>query len=101
MDPFTITVVALMPYFSSMNPRSNGRMHGMETSVTVCRTVAVESPLSITEESFVPTSDDFFRDFAASSDWLDLAQAVFGDSRSMTTEERQAFEDFTWAELRA
>jgi hypothetical protein len=32
---------------------------------------------------------------------MEMARAVFGGSRSMTSEERTALDDFTWAELRS
>ena len=34
-------------------------------------------------------------------EWLELTQAVFGTSRSMTIEERDALDKFTWEELQA
>ena len=38
---------------------------------------------------------------AMSLGWMEMAQALFGGSRSMTDEERTALDDFTWADLRS
>jgi hypothetical protein len=101
-EPLTVSAIALLlPYASSMEWSGNrsGMLRG-ETAVSIQQRACFSKPSSMVESMNIPMSS-FHADAASSFEWLGLAQAVFGNSRSMTTEERDALDEFFWAELRA
>jgi len=100
-DPFTVSVALLLPYAASMElPWSRNGMLRTETAVSIQQRAYFSQPSSVVE-SRSSYKSSFSADSASSFEWMELAQAVFGTSRSMTSEERDALDEFTWAELRA
>jgi len=63
--------------------------------------VASTGVTSVMTDTHPPAIDPFAVGIAGSAYWMELSQAVFGDSRSMTDSERKALDEFTWAELQS
>ena len=101
-EPLTITAIALFwPSAATMELLQNRNgMLRRETAVSIQQRACFSQPSSVVEfrNSY---KSSFNADATSSFEWLELAQAVFGTSRSMTAEERDALDEFTWAELRA
>jgi hypothetical protein len=105
-EPLTVTAAAiLLPYTSALaTPWTRNNVLRSDTAASIQQRVFVLPPTGVTSvrmEMHAPVSNDFDDQITASVGWMDLAQAVFGGSRSMTDEERAALDDFTWAELRS
>jgi hypothetical protein len=105
-EPLTITAAALLlPYTSVLaTPWARSNVLRGDTAASIQQRAFVAPPTgvtSVTVEMHSPIPDPFDGHIAGSAGWMEMARAVFGGSRSMTSEERTALDDFTWAELRS
>ena len=105
-EPLTITAAALLlPYTSVLaTPWARSNVLRSDTAASIQQCAFVAPPTGVTSvvmEMHSPASDVSNGHIVGGAGWMELAQAVFGGSRSMTSEERTALDEFTWAELRS
>jgi hypothetical protein len=103
-EPLTIAVGTAMYLSALATHRGRGSLLHGDTAVSIQHSIYFPTPTEITTvvaELASPTNAPLAAAAADSVGWIDLAQTVFAESRSMTAEERAALDDFTWAELRS
>lgn len=73
-------------------------------TASIQQSAVVASPTGVTSvrvEPHAPAAEALDSGIPGSAGWVEVAQAAFGGSRSMTEVERDALDEFTWAELRS
>jgi hypothetical protein len=95
----------LLPYTSALTtPWTRNSVLRGDTAASIKQSAFITLPTGVTSvlmETHAPAPGGFDGDIVDGADWMELADAVFGVSRSMTDEERGALDEFTWAELRS
>jgi hypothetical protein len=105
-EPLTITAAALLfPYAAGLvKPQSRSNVLWSDTAASIQHVTWVVPPTGVSSvmlETHAPAAGAFGGAVAGGGDWMEVAHAVFGGSRSMTDDERAALDEFTWAELRS
>jgi hypothetical protein len=103
-EPLTIAVGTAMYLSALATHRGRGSLLHGDTAVSIQHSIYFPTPTEITTVVPGVASSPNAQLSAAAADsvgWMELAQAFFAESRSMTAEERAGLDDFTWAELRS
>lgn len=104
-EPLTITAAAiLLPYTAFAWPRSRMSMLGSDTAASIQQVAFVAQPTGVTTmapDIDTPAAGTLDGRLTESAGWMEMAHAVFADTRPMADWEREALDEFTWSELRS